>query len=154
MHTALQLPASTGSRTIGTAASWAPARRKEAQAGADCAGAAPCCLATRHNGELGLGHWRRQVQLARSQEPGLGGISLQVKADGRLHSYPRVLERPRAEVSANTWGTRRCPAGGGVWGNWRKTVWRPAGPCLTPAVLGWGPDGFHKSARCLLLKKW
>ncbi|KAJ8788797.1 hypothetical protein J1605_005093 [Eschrichtius robustus] len=37
--------------------------------------------------------WLQPVQLARSEKPLPGGISLQVKAGGRLHRYPCGLKR-------------------------------------------------------------
>lgn len=84
----------------------------QAHAGANCAGAAHCRLATSHNSGLADARGPRLVLFARSEEPLPGWISLQVKASGRLHRYPGGLERPRAEAPARLGERESAPCVG------------------------------------------
>ena len=70
----------------------------QAHAGADCAGAAPCRLATSHNSGLAGARWRRLALFARTEEPLPGWISLQVKAIGLLHRYPGGWRGPGQDL--------------------------------------------------------
>lgn len=139
---------------VGIWGSQAGVSTAQAHAGADCAGAAPCRLATSHNSGLARSALAA-VGAVRQIRGAVDRLDLPAgKGDWAAAPLSWEFGEAQGRGPSTTWGKRKCPACRSIRSNWRKTLGGPLGPCFMPEVLDWGPSAFHKRANSFLFNRW